>query len=403
MLILLGCMIIAMGSASTRLVSQANQSGPGYSCSTTEQFQRKGVHGWRFGGSPCPVQGACDSPLVRDDYLIDPSSPVRTLRLHFIVLAEDDGSDPAATVEDITQQMIDVNLDFLPYKIQFTATWEQVDDSQFRQVHSLNLDVMKSALAVNPSGQCNVYVTGFSGGLGTFPWDPDAMDVQGGIVIGDQYFGAGLHVLTHELGHNLGLWHTFHGITEVGSCSACYEGVGETDGDFTGDFCADTPPDPGFFGVCGDSPAVDDTCTGLPFTGTQTENFMSYGSSDGIACWMQFTPQQAARMHCWISSSLMGWIDCTGGEDCNGNGISDACDIADGTSVDDDGDGIPDECSQGCVSDYNDDGFVDGVDMGILLSNWGVSAPASSEFDLTGDGLVNGMDIGVLLWEWGPC
>jgi hypothetical protein len=30
--------------------------------------------------------------------------------------------------------------------------------------------------------------------------------------------------------------------------------------------------------------------------------------------------------------------------DCNGNGVPDACDIADGTSVDADGDGVPDEC-----------------------------------------------------------
>jgi hypothetical protein len=33
--------------------------------------------------------------------------------------------------------------------------------------------------------------------------------------------------------------------------------------------------------------------------------------------------------------------------DCNDNGIDDACDIRDGTSLDDDGDGIPDEC--GCT------------------------------------------------------
>lgn len=32
------------------------------------------------------------------------------------------------------------------------------------------------------------------------------------------------------------------------------------------------------------------------------------------------------------------------GRDCNGNGIEDAIDIANGTSSDLDGDGVPDEC-----------------------------------------------------------
>ncbi|MBM3990289.1 MAG: hypothetical protein FJ298_04695 [Planctomycetes bacterium] len=37
----------------------------------------------------------------------------------------------------------------------------------------------------------------------------------------------------------------------------------------------------------------------------------------------------------------------TGGRDCNGNGIEDAIDIANGTSSDLDGDGVPDECRFG--------------------------------------------------------
>lgn len=35
------------------------------------------------------------------------------------------------------------------------------------------------------------------------------------------------------------------------------------------------------------------------------------------------------------------------GLDCNGNGIEDAIDIANGTSSDLDGDGVPDECQVG--------------------------------------------------------
>lgn len=57
-------------------------------------------------------------------------------------------------------------------------------------------------------------------------------------------------------------------------------------------------------------------------------------------------------------------------QDCNGNGLHDACDIADGTSMDSDGDGVPDECVV-CRSDLDGDGSVGIVDFLILLGGWG--------------------------------
>ncbi len=46
------------------------------------------------------------------------------------------------------------------------------------------------------------------------------------------------------------------------------------------------------------------------------------------------------------------------GRDCNGNGITDGCDIASGISVDIDGNGVPDECE-----DCNANGVVDGFEI----------------------------------------
>jgi hypothetical protein len=42
---------------------------------------------------------------------------------------------------------------------------------------------------------------------------------------------------------------------------------------------------------------------------------------------------------------------------------------------------------------------VNGADLGLLLSNWGLSATG----DLNGDGIVSGADLGELLSQWGAC
>jgi len=49
------------------------------------------------------------------------------------------------------------------------------------------------------------------------------------------------------------------------------------------------------------------------------------------------------------------------------------------------------------AADLNQDGIVDGADLGILLAAWGTSGPG----DLDGSGTVDGADLGVLLAEWG--
>ncbi|HMN96136.1 MAG TPA: hypothetical protein PKC43_07475 [Phycisphaerales bacterium] len=50
-------------------------------------------------------------------------------------------------------------------------------------------------------------------------------------------------------------------------------------------------------------------------------------------------------------------------------------------------------------ADLNGDQTTDGVDLGVLLSQWG--GPGSA--DLNGDGIVDSADLGLLLTAWGPC
>ena len=53
-----------------------------------------------------------------------------------------------------------------------------------------------------------------------------------------------------------------------------------------------------------------------------------------------------------------------------------------------------------CVGDLNDDGQVNGADLGLLLGAWDTADP---DADLNNDGTVNGADLGLLLGAWGFC
>jgi hypothetical protein len=55
-----------------------------------------------------------------------------------------------------------------------------------------------------------------------------------------------------------------------------------------------------------------------------------------------------------------------------------------------------------CPSDFNQDRFVNGDDLAVLLGAWGTCV-GPCRADLNQDGFVDGADLGVLLNSWGPC
>lgn len=96
-----------------------------------------------------------------------------------------------------------------------------------------------------------------------------------------------------------------------------------------------------------------------------------------------------------------------GGPDCNENGVEDACDIASGSSPDEDGNGVPDECDGDgcgpCPTDADGDGDTGAFDLASLLACWGPAAPGCECFDADEDGNVGAFDLASLLATWGPC
>ncbi len=87
------------------------------------------------------------------------------------------------------------------------------------------------------------------------------------------------------------------------------------------------------------------------------------------------------------------------GDDCNNNGIDDACDILAG-AADTNGNGIPDECE--CIGDLDGDNDIDLQDLATLLMNFGTASGAQpDDGDLDGDGDVDLVDLSQLLGLFG--
>ncbi len=91
--------------------------------------------------------------------------------------------------------------------------------------------------------------------------------------------------------------------------------------------------------------------------------------------------------------------------DCQPNGEDDFFDIADGTSLDTEPDGIPDECQAvaSCDGDANGDLVIDVNDISFVLFRLGQNNGVCGDGDANGDGVNDVNDISYVLFRLGTC
>lgn len=141
--------------------------------------------------------------------------------------------------------------------------------------------------------------------------------------------------------------------------------------------------------------------------GTGIVNFTDWTSSLGQSDVVSFGEDALGEMYIvsqnGTSTGVIRRIVAADGplNDCNANGVEDACDIAAGDAEDGNANGIPDSC-EGCEGDADASGTVDVNDVSFVIFRLGDTGNCT-DGDVDGSGIVNVNDISFVIFRLGTC
>jgi len=209
------------------------------------------------------------------------------VNVYFHIITTTDGVG-AYTEEQINGQMDVLNEAYAPFGWSFNLVTidTSVNDAWYTMGPGTPEErECKTALRQGGADALNLYTGGNQDGLLGWAWFPDwyASDpvIDGVVLLGESMPGGSAYpydkgdTATHEVGHWMGLYHTFQGGCEHG-----------------GDHVSDTPAE---YSAAFGCPIGRDTCSGSKHTGYDPiHNFMDYTDDD---CLYEFTPGQGVRMN----------------------------------------------------------------------------------------------------------
>lgn len=281
-------------------------------CATPSRAERQEIWGWIEGGDPSDCSSNETNPLPA----YDPST--RLFEIPVVVhIIMDSACSQGQISDELAATQIDIlNEDFLAWQgsnggsgtdvqIRFVLATEGPDG---KPTNGITRDCNTTwfndgggyydTLNWDPFNYLNIYTNTASGALGYVPFLP--ADSGGGLVglpsdrvvvlwssfgreapIGPPYDQG--RTTTHEVGHYLGLEHTFNGGCGAEDPPACYS---------EDDLICDTNPEASpTFSPCALGDKV--TCGSVD----PSDNYMDY--SDDL-CMLQFTPEQSKRERCTL-------------------------------------------------------------------------------------------------------